>query len=103
MENTETFTTVKETLKVRQEQIFQLDKDKQKVSKMCRTLLDFVSQSLYDNGMSLEDRREIKHETIDLLSRIDNEIELHNKCQQQLMEFEDRHYDNREPEDIELT
>ena len=42
MENTETFTTVKETLKVRQEQIFQLDKDKQKVSKMCRTLLDFV-------------------------------------------------------------
>ena len=53
--------------------------------------------------MSLEDRREMKHETRDLLSRIDNEIELHNKCQQQLMEFEDRHYDNREPEDIELT
>lgn len=43
---------------------------------MCRTLLDFISQSLYDNGMSLEDRREMKQETRDLISRIDNEMSI---------------------------
>ena len=72
----ETLTLVKQTLLERQKQIFELDKDKQKVSKMCRTLLDFISQSLYDNGMSLEDRREMKQKTRDLISRIDNEMSI---------------------------
>ena len=104
----ETFTQVKFELNEREHLINKLNDDNVQIYSLCRTLLDCVKQTMKNrpNARGYEEQSAMKNNTKDLISRIDNELEIHNKCQEQLMEFEDRHYDNREPESvdsIELT
>jgi phosphoenolpyruvate synthase/pyruvate phosphate dikinase len=104
----ELFTKVKQVLSQREDQIRTLDKSNEEITSLCRTLLDCVKQSMRNRpeGLSYDQKNDMTNTTKDLISQIDNEVKYYNKCQEQLMEFEDKHYDNREPEhvdSIELT
>ena len=99
----ELFTEVKQILSQREEQIRTLDKSNEEVTALCRTLIDCVKQTMRNrpDGLSYDQKQDITKETNDLAVRIDNEIEIHQMCQKELMNYEEKepgHVDS-----IELT
>ena len=109
MEEMETFTQVKFELNEREHLINKLNDDNEQIYSLCRTLLDCVKQSMRNrpNARGYEEKSAMKNTSKNLYERIDNEVAIHQKCQEQLMKFEDDlQCDTREPEhvdSIELT
>jgi len=99
----ELFTEVKQVLSQREDQIRTLDKSNEEITSLCRTLIDCVKQTMRNrpDGLSYEDRQDITKQTNDLSVRLDNELELHNKCQDELISREEGEYPD--VDSIELT
>tara|TARA_R110002020_G_scaffold240652_1_gene453664 strand:+ start:183 stop:515 length:333 start_codon:yes stop_codon:yes gene_type:complete len=88
----ELFTEVKQVLSQREDKIRTLDKSNEEITSLCRTLIDCVKQTMRNrpDGLSYEDKQDITKQTNDLTTRLNNELEIHNKCQEELMNYEER-------------
>jgi len=84
----ELFTSVKLTLTNREELILKLNKENELISDLCRNLLSSLSSSMRSNGMTYDEKKEIRNHTKDLCSRLDSELKIHNECQEELMKHE---------------
>ena len=85
----ELFTSVKETLKNREELILKMDKDLERVRSLCSSLLSSLERQMRGGTMSYDERKGITNDTKVLCSRIDSEVEVHNHCQEELMKYEE--------------
>lgn len=88
----ELFTSVKQTLKNREELILKLNREHELISELCRNLLSSLSSSMRGNGMTYDEKKEIKGHTKDLCSRIDSEVKIQIHCQEELMRIESEDY-----------
>ena len=104
METMETFTEVKFELSERQELINKLNDDNEQIYSLCRTLLDCVKQSMRNrpNCRSYEQKSAMKQHTKDLCLRIDNKVEIHDKCQEDLINYEQQENQDYKDRDIEV-
>ena len=88
MEGVELFTSVKLTLKNREEDILKLNRENELISELCRNLLSSLSSSMRSNGLTYDEKKGLKDDTKVLCSRIDSEVEIHIHCQDELMRIE---------------
>ena len=88
MDGMELFTSVKQTLRQREELILKLDREHELISDLCRNLLSSLSSSMRGGGMTYDAKKGLKDDTKVLCSRIDSEVEVHTHCQEELMRLE---------------